>query len=181
MTNIAAGEYERGVLQLEAVIRRMQRDSGQPEFDTHIDLKSLEADWGDIVFISLRLGFAYQQVGRTEDAERLLRDLEALLETELRDSWDNPEARYKRAELAMLLGDTDGAYQALSRAADLGWAMYYVVANSPVWADVLGEPRFRALMDEVKANVDQQRAAVEAIEAEHDFRAEFDRLIATQR
>ena len=69
----------------------------------------------------------------------------------------------------------------LERALRAGWRQYYVMRHDPRWAALADNPRYRALMAEVKADVDRQRAEVERIDAEEDFPALLDQVRATQQ
>jgi len=65
-----------------------------------------------------------------------------------------------------------------------GWSVYYgpgkyyEIINCPAWAETIKAPEFRALLSEMKEEVDRQRAIVEAADAEHDFRAEMEALLS---
>jgi hypothetical protein len=69
----------------------------------------------------------------------------------------------------------------LERAIKAGWRDYYVRRNDPYWAALENEPRYRALMATVKADIDRQRAEVERIDATDDFKAKLDAAMATRR
>ena len=56
----------------------------------------------------------------------------------------------------------------------VGWRDYYVQHHDPRWAPLIDNPRYQALMAEVKADVDRQRAEVERMDAEEDFVARLD-------
>ena len=53
--------------------------------------------------------------------------------------------------------------------------------HNPIWAPLADNPRYQALLAEVKADVDRQRAEVMRIDAEQDFPALLDRMRAQQR
>jgi hypothetical protein len=77
-----------------------------------------------------------------------------------------------------MLDDQDGALRALERAVELGWIDYYGIIDRPEWADTIDTLAFQQLLAEVKQEIDRQRAIVEAADAEHDFRAEVEQLLA---
>ena len=123
------------------------------------------------------LAFAYEQVGRDDTARDLLLKLQALIE------WLATSGELVIAEtfatLALnraMLGNNDEALRAFEKAVELGWIDYYRVLNSPVWATTIASPDFQRLLNEVKVEVDRQRAIVEAVDTKHDFRAEFEQL-----
>jgi hypothetical protein len=68
----------------------------------------------------------------------------------------------------------------LRKALDLGWGNYYGILNDPAWAETLELAQFQALLAEARANNDRQRALVEAADAEHDFRAEFEQALSVE-
>ncbi|PLX56085.1 MAG: hypothetical protein C0629_09230 [Chromatiales bacterium] len=78
------------------------------------------------------------------------------------------------AQNALLLGDRKLALERFGAAVDAGWREYYFYTEDPRLDDLRDDPRFNALMAEVKADVDRQRAEVEERDAERDFIAELD-------
>jgi hypothetical protein len=50
--------------------------------------------------------------------------------------------------------------------------------RDPRWEALREHPRFRAVMAANKADIDRQRAILEAIEAEDDFESSFDAAMA---
>jgi hypothetical protein len=52
--------------------------------------------------------------------------------------------------------------------------------NDPYWASLESDPRYRALIATVKADVDRQRAEVERIDATDDFMARIDAALAAR-
>jgi len=105
----------------------------------------------------LSIVFAYQEVGETEKATRLLETLDRVAATDLRDpaSWATLALRRS------LAGDADGAYAALSKGVDLGWADYYAVVHDPRWARLLGDPSVQKLLERVHEKIANQRSIVE--------------------
>ena len=110
----------------------------------------------------------------------LLQDLEAhYLSGENSSRYPgDPAALAEAALLRGLLGDQPGALATLERAYELGWAGYFEAVNEPAWAGTIAAPGFAGLLEKVRARVEEQRAIVEQIDAEQDFRAEFEALVA---
>jgi hypothetical protein len=75
-----------------------------------------------------------------------------------------------------LFGDEDGARQNFETAVDAGFRDYFRIINDPVWADALDSPGFAELLDEMKQDIDRQRALVERADAKDNFRAEVENL-----
>ncbi len=105
----------------------------------------------------------------------LLRDIEASWQARLEEvSFAEPVHQFLMAQNALLLGDRELALERLGAAVDAGWREYYFHTEDPRLDDLREDPRFEALMAEVKADVDRQRAEVEKLDAERDFVAELD-------
>jgi TolB-like protein/Flp pilus assembly protein TadD len=135
------------------------------------------------------LAWTYLQTGERDKAMTLLEPVErsyraAHAAGRLREF--NPFAGYISGGLAgyamttLLSGDQDTALERLEQAADAGWRGYYGIRPDPRWDAVRDEPRFQAVMATIKADIDSLRARAEAINAEDDFVARFDALLALQ-
>jgi hypothetical protein len=170
LINIQLGNYEKGIEQMKSAIG----------FD--VTALARKFDTGDVIFVIHRVAFALQQVGRPGDSLKILRDLETETGLGLIESdFSHPAGLEGIALHRALLKDRMGALTALQQAANLGWANYYDVVNNPLWAETILESEFLTLLKDVKVNIDRQRAIVEAVDAEQDFRAEVDRLLAPTR
>jgi hypothetical protein len=44
--------------------------------------------------------------------------------------------------------------------------------NDPTWAEMIADPRIARMLDDIKVELERQRAVVEQVDAEHDFRVE---------
>ncbi|MEJ2516170.1 MAG: hypothetical protein P8102_13260, partial [Gammaproteobacteria bacterium] len=62
-----------------------------------------------------------------------------------------------------------------------GWLEYYVTNSDPRWDSLADNPAYQALMAEVKADVDRQRAEIERIEVEEDFAALLEKLLERKK
>ena len=128
------------------------------------------------------LAFAYQQVGREDDASRALQALGKIYapDYELYEPFADlfPRLLEGKALQRALSGDTAGALEALQQAVDRGWFGYYRVLNDPAWTTTIARPEFQAVLAEAKAELDRRRAVIEAAYAEHDFRAEVEAMLA---
>jgi TolB-like protein/Flp pilus assembly protein TadD len=163
--NILTGNYSFGIELVEPAVD-VESLEGKHSLNTLVELNYLHS-----------LAFAYEQVGRDDTARDLLLKLQAVIES-LATSGELVIAE-TFATLALnhaMLGNSDEALRAFEKAVELGWIDYYRVLNSPVWATTVASPDFQRLLNEVKMEVDRQRAIVEAADAEHDFRAEFEQL-----
>lgn len=78
---------------------------------------------------------------------------------------------YEAARNAVLMGDDELALDRLEQAVTAGWREFYIKNRDPRWAALRDDPRYQALMAEVKADVDRQWKEVERMDAEEDFPA----------
>lgn len=127
------------------------------------------------------LAWSYLRTGAGAKATRLLAAASRECSRErtegrLRDSWN----LHRCAEAELLRGDAKQALSGLTQAIEAGWREYYVKEYNPFWASVASDPRYRALMAKVKADVDRQRAEVQRIGASEDFFAKLDAAIAAR-
>ncbi|MBW2690470.1 MAG: hypothetical protein JRC99_11130, partial [Deltaproteobacteria bacterium] len=120
------------------------------------------------------LAYAYQQVGRGDEAKVLLTRVHEQLNVYLVEyNMDFGPLHHVRAQNFGLRGDFDAAADALQAAIKAGWLRYLWVMNNPAWADTVTDPRIARMLDDVKVELERQRAVVEQADAEHDFRAEL--------
>jgi TolB-like protein/Tfp pilus assembly protein PilF len=124
------------------------------------------------------IAWAYLCTGARDEAMRLLgpvieRERDQAEAGRLHLGYD----LYGHALAVLLSGDQEGALELLARAADAGWRGYYGIRRDPRWDAVRETPEFQAIMARLKADIDAQRAQVEAIEAEDDFEARLDAAI----
>jgi tetratricopeptide (TPR) repeat protein len=127
------------------------------------------------------LAWAYLRTGAQDKAERLLALEARNCEKDLARAVRVNSRLYECAEIEVLRGNLDQALAGLQRAVDAGWREYYLREREPYWAAVAHEPRYRQLMERVKADVDRQRAEVERIDARENFAAKLDAALAARR
>ena len=127
--------------------------------------------------ISHSLAFAYQQVGRIDDAKNLLEQLATYITNSTGAALYTYPPGYEILALNRgLSGEAEGALQALRMAVDAGWNNYFWIRNDRVWANILKTPGFADLLDKVRIEIERQIVIVERVDAEHDFRAEIEAL-----
>jgi TolB-like protein/Flp pilus assembly protein TadD len=172
LVNIQLGDFEKGSEQLEYGLRLRQGNANGNGPADSIDVMALRADPADTAYVLHLLAFAYQQVGRSDDANALL--------LQLTDVFGMENSALHQA----LTGDTAGALEVMRSTMENGIAeyygpgKYYEIINDPAWAGTIKTPEFQELLAGVKEEVDRQRAIVEAIDAKDDFRAEAAQLLA---
>lgn len=159
-----AGDYE------EAVEVLQSRYEGTP-----VQLGDLELD------ARHSLALALIGVGEEQRARALLQSIElAAADQRELDPERNPFA-YWLARNAALLGEKDLALERMRRAIDTGWRGYYTDSHDPRLSSIADDPRFKTMMAEVKADVDRQRAEVEAVHPSLDLPALSDQPRAARR
>jgi tetratricopeptide (TPR) repeat protein len=78
----------------------------------------------------------------------------------------------------LMLGDESRAIELFERAVDAGWRDYYLMIHDPRWDALREHPQVADLLARVKAEIERQRAELEAIEAEDDFALRLDAALA---
>jgi hypothetical protein len=128
------------------------------------------------------LAFSYMEEEAPEKGRSLLQSFDRELHDLRRNGLlHESSALFFFAQNSLLMGDTDLALERLEQAIAAGWRDYYVHLADPRWAILRDDPRHQALMAEVKADLDRQRAEIERIDAEEDFPALLDQVHAQQR
>jgi serine/threonine-protein kinase len=153
-------------------------DAGIDVFENAFDSESLPIVYDMGIYQGLDfsnvLAYAYQQVGRNDEADVLLNRLHEQLNTYVvEENIDFGQLHHVRVQNFGLRGDFDAAADALEAAIKAGWSRYIWVMSDPTWAEMITHPRIARMLDDVKVELERQRAVVEQADAEHDFRAEY--------
>jgi len=156
-------------------------DVGIDVFESAYDLRTLAmyADvsfYGDLEYLHV-LAYGYQQVGRDDEADALLARLyEHLNELVVEQKLNSGDVHHLRAQNFGMRGEFDAAADALEAAIEAGWLWFFPATGSPLWTETIADPRIARMLDEVKVELERQRAVVVQADAEHDFRAELEAL-----
>ena len=128
------------------------------------------------------LAWAYLNSGAGAKAETLLSAIWRDCQAERNEgvSHDSGLLHYC-AETALLRGDRDPALEFLEQAVTAGWREYYIRQHDPYWAALENDPRYRALMARVKADVDRQAVEIARLDAAEDLVAKVDAAVAKRR
>jgi tetratricopeptide (TPR) repeat protein len=128
------------------------------------------------------LAWAYLKSGAGAKAETLLSAIWRRCQAERNEgvSHDSGFLHYC-AETALLQGDRDRALELLEQAVTAGWREYYIRQHDPYWAALENDPRYRALMAKVKADVDRQAVEIARLDAAEDLVAKVDAAVAERR
>ncbi len=153
-----AGEYEAAIDTLAATLRR-------------IGDSCLPGGWCN-AGAHQALALAYSKTGSPDEALKRLEAVEQWF-LQLRASVETMQSGdlYEAARNAALMDDRELALDRLEEAVEAGWRGFYVNNHDPRWGPLRSDARYQALMAEVKADVDRQRARVEQIDAEENFQA----------
>jgi len=165
--NIFVANYDVGIAVFERVfdVESLSSTVG-PGFDELDGLERLHL-----------LAYGYQQVGRDDAATELLTRIHDQLNAYVVEQhMDFGPLHHLRAQNYGLRGDFDAAADALEAAIRVGWLQNIRVMNDPSWAETITHPRIARMLDDVKVELERQRAVVQQADAEHDFRAEFEAL-----
>ena len=128
------------------------------------------------------LAWAYIAAGQRDRADKLLRELDVMLtDIDSAGRLHLSDQLHGYALNAVLMEKPELALERLRRAVEAGWLEYYVTNSDPRWGSLADNPAYQALMAEVKADVDRQRAEIERIEAKEDFAALLEKLLERKR
>lgn len=106
-------------------------------------------------------GFAHLQMGDRERAERLFEQSLTINQEDLDGELDMPRAPWETASILAALGLTDEALAWAEVAYDMGQRRYWDADLDPMFDSVRDDPRFVALVDRMRADVEAMRARVE--------------------
>jgi hypothetical protein len=110
----------------------------------------------------IQLGYLRWQAGDRAAADTLFVAALSLSAQELQpEPWVGLDAR--RAAIAATQGKNEEAIQWLERAVRAGWNGGVIGRNNPMFNGLRGNPRYEALMAEVKARIDRQRAEAQRL------------------
>ncbi len=142
VARVMLGDFDEGAAMLE---RALLSEPG------------LHADPAEMTFLLSSLAYAYEQTGRVAEAERLWQQSLDRLARATGDGWARPDFAAARAMVLLAQDRDEEAYEALSRAVTAGWKHYWFTVNMPVIRDNMDLPQLRALMSEVKSELDVMR------------------------
>jgi len=166
---ITAGEYAKGVAMLEELI-----DLSEPLS------QAMVGDDYNLFRLTHWLVFAYQQTGRAGDGEAVSAWADRMLKIIIQDPGfrNHPDRLILPALDHAATGNLGEASSALRVAFESGWRAYHIEKNSPLWRGAWQSPEFKPVVADLLADIERQRQEVETIESGHDFRTEFESLMA---
>ncbi|UCF79084.1 MAG: protein kinase [Candidatus Eiseniibacteriota bacterium] len=126
-----------------------------------IDLNpSFQQDWMGIGGIGL--GHLLMKAGKYDESKSLLAQARKIREEQISCGDDGPFSRYNIARTYAIEGNRKEAYVWLDKAIEAGWRDYQMGSIDPWLENLRGEEKFRKLMAQVRAKVDEMKARVEA-------------------
>jgi TolB-like protein/tetratricopeptide (TPR) repeat protein len=165
-------DLEQGPSEAAAVYGELLALDGRLEAAQAVLQPLLDSDRVDSdleVRVRLSLGWIHLQAGRrkqaaeqTEPLLRRFREVDAQGRLHVSGGRDAGALSGGLAGYAMatlLAGDAQAALELLERAEAAGWRGYYGALRDPRWDAVRDQPKFKAIMARVKADLDAQRAA----------------------
>ena len=143
--------------------------SGAPaDAERYLKKAEAQAPGGELFFLFRRqgtsLGYVYHSSGRRTDAEKLFTRNLQLDRTDLSHGVETSLAPYDIARISAVRGERDDALNWLQKAIDAGWREYQFCAIDPLMANVRTDPRFDAMMAQLKTSVEMMRGRVEELE-----------------
>ncbi len=168
-TRIFAGDYEAGIELIEAAI----------DIDAPITTTSGGGNEG-LDFL-LAAAYGYRMAGNEEKARDILDKVAAHLgEFQDKGTGKSPKTLEILTLNQAMRGETEAAVKTLEQAIETGWRNFAFVENDPRWQEFLAGPAVKSSMAFVRADLERQRKLVAEIDAEEDFKAEVDALIAAR-
>ena len=134
----------------------------------------------DDVFLLQLLAHIYMQTGSPDRAETIQARAEQITGNifELGNFLSHPDIQLLPAVNLAARGKFAESAVALRKAFESGWRDYHAERHMPYWRGAWESEEFAPVIADIVAALEQQRAEVEAIEAEHSFQIEFEELIS---
>jgi TolB-like protein/tetratricopeptide (TPR) repeat protein len=180
--SLAEMRYEYGELLALAGDHAGAREMLAPLENSAVELGAIDLEGQDEMPLRQTLAWSYIAAGQRDKADRLLREIDVMLtDIDSAGQLHRSDHLHVYALNAVLMEKPELALERLRRAVEAGWLEYYVTHGDPRWGSLADNPAYQALMAEVKADVDRQRAEIESIEAEEDFAALFEKVLERKK
>jgi len=110
---------------------------------------------------AIAAAYAYQKLGRGEDAAPLLDRLEAEIQQEIDENLRvDPFAWFNAAQVSAIKGETSMALIHLQRAVDEGWRQHWLPYVEPSLEELVKEPAFEAMMQGLVTRMELMREQI---------------------
>jgi TolB-like protein/Flp pilus assembly protein TadD len=115
------------------------------------------------------LAWCQLQLGQVEAANDLLGAMEAgFQDKQTRREFISSTTWFIAARTAALSGNIDLAVDRLKQAVDQGWRSLNLHAHEPMWAELRRDPRVQPLLEQVRADIAEQRRLAQQMDTEWD-------------
>jgi tetratricopeptide (TPR) repeat protein len=104
------------------------------------------------------LAYVYWNSGRGDEARDLIAEALGEAEADMEDGADDMFTPFNIASVYGLQGEKDLACSWLRKSIDAGWLNYLALMNDPLFECLHEDARFKDMMTELKAAVDEMRA-----------------------
>lgn len=118
----------------------------------------------DSSFQSLEMAYVYQKTGKESDAHRMFDYFFTRSQLLIAEGNERSWARYDMARINAARHKKIDSYEGLQKAIDAGWIEYRWGRIDPLLENLHNDERFKQMMAQVKAKVDQMRKRVEMME-----------------
>jgi len=115
---------------------------------------------------SIGLGYVYWKTGRQKEAQKMFARSLEVHRKQLTQGDEGSNVPYDMAAIYAIQGDKTEAYEWLQKAIDAGWRYYRSAEVDPTLENLRGDDRFKKMMADVKAKVDEMRKRVEEMDKE---------------
>ena len=161
-----AGDFDRAIENLESGL--FAEEDWQDQLDS--------SDSFDVVH---HLIFALGAQGREKEANQLAVEAGSLLDSRMEMMGLRIEPALTQVALSRWLrGDSEGAIEAFRSTVDAGWIYLYEARQDPLWREFFQIADFRNELRAVEAEIERQRAVVEAADTTDDFSNVLDGFLA---
>lgn len=160
---ILTGRYEAGIGLMEPTF-----DFDEPFTDGSLNIDFIQT-----------IAYGHKKLGNYSRVNEILAHVVRSIEAQHRQGYGrDPDSLAIVAQNHAVEGDLDAAIGALEIAIAGGFRHYFFVIHDPRWDEIRTDGRFQALMLQIKADIDAQRALVEQIDAEDNFAELLDQKLA---
>jgi hypothetical protein len=112
------------------------------------------------------MGYIYWKTGRKDEARKMFARGLTNDEEELARGSESCGLPLDLAEINAIQGNKPEAYKWLQKAIDAGWREYRWAATDPLLENLRNDDKFKQMMADVKAKVDEMRKRVKEMEKE---------------
>jgi len=175
--SLAQGEYQQCIERAEKVLASDPNDIGALTAIGSADFLlgnypraeecfarsvAIDSVYGDRV----GLGYVYWKTGRQDDARKIFAQSAEIAQNELARGDEYSFVPYILASVNAIQGNRAEACDWLKKAIDAGWRDYRYAEIEPALENLRGDERFKQMMVDLKAKVDEMRRRVEEMEKE---------------